>query len=376
MKIQQLSYREGKWSNSGQSIDKPHLVIAFGGRALLEENTYYDYLKKEFPNANIVTCSTAGEIYADGVLSDSIHATALEFEKGTISTVVTNISSYSNSVEAGHFLAQSLATDGLRFVMVYSDGGLVNGSDLVQGMSNVLGSNIPLAGGLAGDGDQFTKTIVGLDNYAEPGNVVAIGFYGDDFVFGTGMMGGWEVFGIERTVTKSIKNVLYEIDGKSALDLYKVYLGKYADELPGAALLFPLALKTDDENDFLVRTILSIDEEKKSMTFAGNIPEGSQVRMMKANIDRLIDSVTFAAQNASEGFTDKTPQLAILVSCVGRRLVLGQRVDEEIESVKEILGKDTAITGFYSYGEISPFNKSVKCELHNQSMTIITISEK
>jgi len=376
MQIKQLSFTNGKWENNSSLSINPQLVIAFGSRKLLEENIHFDYLKKEFPQAHIVTCSTAGEIYADGVLSDSIQVTALEFKKGKISTVVTNINNYGNSTEAGHFLAHSLASEGLRFVMVYSDGGVVNGSELVQGMSNILGSKIPLAGGLAGDGEMFTKTLVGLDNYPQVGNVVAIGFYGDDFVFGTGMMGGWEVFGIERTVTKSNKNVLYEIDSKSALDLYKVYLGKYVDELPGAALLFPLALKTDDENDFLVRTILNIDEENKSMTFAGNIPEGSKVRMMKANIDRLIDSVTYAAQNASDGFTDQSPQLAILVSCVGRRIVLGQRVEEEIESVREILGSKTAITGFYSYGEVSPFNKSVKCELHNQSMTIITISEK
>jgi hypothetical protein len=68
--------------------------------------------------------------------------------------------------------------------------------------------------------------------------------------------------------------------------------------------------------------------------------------------------------------------LAILVSCVGRKLVMGGRVDDEVEAVADVLGSQALLTGFYSYGEISPFTPGSACQLHNQTMTITCIGEK
>ena len=168
---------------------------------------------------------------------------------------------------------------------------------------------------------------------------------------------------------------MYKIGERYALDLYKEYLGKYAEELPGSSLYFPLSMKENKDSSSVVRTILSIDEEKKSMTFAGNIPQGSHVRLMKGNTDKLIDASYQAALKIAKTPTENC-QLALLVSCVGRRIVLGDRVEEELEVVKDVFGKKTILCGFYSYGEISPTLKNVACELHNQTMTIATLSEE
>jgi len=111
------------------------------------------------------------------------------------------------------------------------------------------------------------------------------------------------------------------------------------------------------------------------MTFAGDIAEGATAQLMKANFDKLIDASVDAAESSSELLDGSNAELAILVSCVGRKLVLGQRIEEEVEEVREVLGNGPAITGFYSYGEVSPIVKSMNCELHNQTMTITTFSE-
>jgi hypothetical protein len=244
----------------------------------------------------------------------------------------------------------------------------------VSGLNEDKPEHVCVTGGLAGDAARFKQTLVGLNQTAADGKIVAIGFYGSNISVGHSSFGGWDEFGRERVVTKSTKNVLYELDDESALDLYKEYLGPYVDELPGSALLFPLSIKIGDDNANLVRTILAIDETEKSMTFAGNLPVGSKVRLMKANFERLIDASTNAA---AESITEKgkAPELAILISCVGRKLVLQERTGEEVEAARKIFGDDTAITGFYSYGEISPFNPNTKCELHNQTMTITTFTE-
>ncbi|MBE9562318.1 MAG: FIST C-terminal domain-containing protein, partial [Proteobacteria bacterium] len=255
-----------------------------------------------------------------------------------------------------------------------SDGHLINGSDLVKGLSEILPKNVSITGGLAGDGAKFEKTLVSLNTIPEAGNIALVGFYGDRLTVGYGSMGGWDSFGPERIITRSEGNVLYELDNQSALKLYKEYLGEQAEGLPSTGLLFPLSIWAEENEEPLVRTILSVDEENQSMTFAGDVPTGFHARLMKANFDRLVAG----ASTAAEKIADSNPDLAILISCVGRKLVLAQRIEEEVEGVRDILGEDTVLTGFYSYGEISPFTAAPEamCKLHNQTMTITTFSEK
>ena len=374
MKTTQLHFINGAWQDASPSLQvAPQLVLAFGDTALVGDSEIYEYLKGKFSNANIVLASTSGEILGNELFDETVAVTAIEFQNTEIKAVQTNFSEHENSFEVGKFLMNELLTDDLASVLVISDGGLINGSELVSGLNESKPEHVLVTGGLAGDAARFKQTFVGLNEVGSVGKIVAIGFYGSNIHMGHSSFGGWDEFGRERVVTKSEKNVLYELDNENALDLYKEYLGPYVDELPGSALLFPLSIKIGDENINLVRTILSIDEAEKSMTFAGNLPIGSKVRLMKANFEKLINASTDAATESL--IENKSPELAILISCVGRKLVLQERTVEEVEAARKIFGEATTITGFYSYGEISPFNPNTKCELHNQTMTITTFTE-
>jgi len=357
-----------------QLSEKAMLVFVFGGRKILENSEHFETIRAFYPQAHILLNSTSGEIYNTDVLSDSLIVTAVFFEHTHLKLASINISEVESSCEAGRYLAKELIDDKLTNLFVVSDGQRVNGSMLVKGFNKENPNKIPVTGGLAGDGANFEKTLVGIDKAPEEGEIVAIGFYGSRLKIGHGSMGGWSPFGPERYITRSKSNVLYELDGQNALELYKKYLGKMADGLPGTALLFPLSVRLSDESQSVVRTILSIDEEKQSMTFAGDVPEGKRARLMKANFDRLIDGATVAASDSIK-IGEKNPDLAILISCIGRRLVLSQRTEEEVEVVREILGEQAVITGFYSYGEISPLLPESHCDLLNQTMTITTFSE-
>jgi hypothetical protein len=374
MKTSQLHFINGAWEDTSPSLQvAPQLVLAFGDTALVGDSEIYEYLKGKFSNANIVLASTSGEILGNELFDETVAVTAIEFENTKIKAVQTNFSEHENSFEVGKFLMNELLTDDLTSVLVISDGGLINGSELVSGLNENKPEHVLVTGGLAGDAARFKQTFVGLNEVGSVGKIVAIGFYGSNIHIGHSSFGGWDEFGRERVVTKSDKNVLYELDNESALDLYKEYLGPYVDELPSSALLFPLSIKIGNEDINLVRTILSIDESEKSMTFAGNLPVGSKVRLMKANFEKLINASTEAATESL--IEKKSPELAILISCVGRKLVLQERTVEEVEAARKIFGESTTITGFYSYGEISPFNPNTKCELHNQTMTITTFTE-
>lgn len=379
MKIAQYHFTEKKeWAQTGGTeAISPSLLIVFGQRQVIESSEAIGQLRQKFPEAQMIGCSTSGEILEAKVYDGTVTATAIQFENTQVVSHQLVIDNTDESYDAGRKIVSMFNHNNLRHLFVLTDGLVVNGSEFVRGMQEELPQGVSVTGGLAGDGPDFVKTLVFTHEAAPGSNIIAaVGFYGEGLTLGYASMGGWDSFGIERNVTKSKHNVLYELDGEPALDLYKSFLGEKASELPASALLFPLSIRTNSDERPIVRTILAINEEDKSMTFAGDIPQGSYVRLMKANVDRLIDGSMEAAEKSMADWDGKTPDLAILISCVGRKLVLKQMVEEEVETAQNQFGDDTVITGFYSYGEISPFMKFLKCELHNQTMTVTLMSEK
>lgn len=377
MKILQKKYASGQWQVLRDDLfdhASSSLVFIFGSTALLQDPALYSTARDSFPKAQILMNSTAGEIIDTQVNDQTLSLTAILLEKTEIKSATGYIDNAGNSYAAGKALGASLDHKGLNNVIIISDGQKVNGSELVSGLQDALPESVIITGGLAGDGTRFKSTLVGLNESPMEGRLAAIGFYGGHLNICYGSVGGWNSFGHERLITKSSGNILYELDGKPALEIYKSYLGDYAKDLPSSALLFPLSVRPDNGSGSVVRTILSISEKDKSLTFAGNMPEGSYARLMKANSDRLIEGASDAAQHTLNQ-KNTQPELAILISCIGRKLVLDQRIEEEVEIVRAVYGQGTAIAGFYSYGEISPTFNFMKCDLHNQTMTITTISE-
>ena len=377
MKTCQSRWTTGRgWQPPFEPSASAQLLLLFGSTAHLKDKTEFSKLRSAYPNAIFFGCSTAGEIAGTSVADDSLVMTAVEFKKTTLVPIDTQVKNMEESLKAGEYLCSQLKKKGLCHVFVLSDGLSINGTDLVKGLTSHLPPGVTVTGGLSGDGARFQETLV-LDKEGTPKKnmVAALGFYGGGLKVGYASLGGWDSFGPERTITRSSGNVLYELDGKSALELYKRYLGEHAKGLPATGLLFPLSLRTQDSPNAVVRTILAVNEADKSMTFAGTMPQGAVARFMKANFDRLIDGAAGAAKASHTVLGPSAPDLAILISCVGRKLILKQRIEEEVEGVHNIFGAHTPMTGFYSYGEISPFTPGAKCELHNQTMTITTFLE-
>ena len=378
MKIEQRNWTQTEgWAGSPGNDEglNAQLVLVFGSTSALTTTPALNDTRTRYPEAHVVGCSTAGEICGTHVLDDSVVSTAVEFASTEIHCASVSISGNGGSFQVGAALARSLPRDGLRHLLVLSDGLHVNGSKLVEGLESGLPSGVTVTGGLSGDGERFEQTLVVSDGLPESGTIGAVGFYGERLKIGFGSLGGWDPFGPERRITRSTANVLYELDGRLALDLYKEYLGEHAEGLPSTGRLFPLSLRTQEGETGVVRTIISIDERENSLTFAGNVPEGAYARLMMANLDRLVDGSMGAATISQNAIGERPAELAILISCVGRKLVLKQRIEEEVEGVRDVLGDSTPLTGFYSYGEISPFAPGARCQLHNQTMTITTLSE-
>jgi hypothetical protein len=378
MDVCRIRFAGGEWSAPFPAWDGPKtVVIAFAAPGYADHPEVLAGLAAAFPTSAVIGCSTSGEMDQTAVCDDSVVVAVVRFSSTTVRRASTDLAALSASFDAGARLAEALAADDLRAVFVLSEGLTVNGSELARGLHAGLRSDVVVTGGLAGDGDRFAKTWVWDGGRAEPGRVVAVGLYGDAVRVTHGSKGGWDAFGPERMVTRSEGNVLFSVDGRPALALYKEYLGQRAAELPASALLFPLALRAPDQHDnSVVRTVLAIDEASQSMTFAGHIPTGHYARLMRANFDRLVlgaQSAGVEANSLDAGHSG--PVLSIAVSCVGRRLVLGERTEEEAEATLAALPEGAEQVGFYSYGELSPLTNG-KCELHNQTMTLTVWSER
>lgn len=358
-----------------QITDKNKQVLIFVFGTIESNNLWFTSLKSTYPNSHIVSCSSSESILGSSVVEKAIGYTVIEFDKTHFQVNQHVISDSSSIFEEGKKLVEPLVESDLKCVLLFSDGKSINGSELISGVNSLLDEQVMVTGGMASDGAQFISTSVGYNEIPKNNQLVAVGLYGNSISVGFGSKGGWDAFGPKRLVTKSSGNVLFELDGKNALELYKKYLGEMAHILPGSALLFPLALHKENVQGYLVRTVLDVNETESSMVFAGDIPEGSLVQLMKANFDRLIDGAAASAESGLSTLSEDSAEFALLISCIGRKLVLGQRVEEEIEVCSSIFGSNTTLAGFYSHGEFSPLKNDVDCQLHNQSMTITTFRE-
>lgn len=372
MKASQIVLNKDSKALEKLQESEPQFVLAFGSTNFFTKEKAEE-IKKAAPKATIIGCSTAGEISNEGVDDDTLVLTAMNFDNYTDSTfksfdVGVEVGSYS----AGKAIAENLSENGLKTIFILSQGVNVNGSELIEGIEKVAGQDVLITGGLAGDGGKFEKTFTMINGEVYSDRIVAVGIYNDKIEFESSAFGGWEPFGPERKVTKADRNILFELDGKPALEIYKSYLGEHADKLPESGLLFPFAIVGKDGGFELIRTILGIDEASGSLILAGDVPVNGILRLMHSENNSLTDGAEKAAYELKESGKGS---VSLLISCVGRKMVMGDDVDDEIDKVKEVLDP-LFVSGFYSYGEIAPLKKGKKGSfLHNQTMTITTIKE-
>lgn len=380
MQIQYLHWNAAHgWRGADALREPPQLVLYFGSRGVLASGERYRELRGLYPESHIVGGSTSGQIRGDDISDDEVVAVALRFERTQVRVASEAVASRDASRRCGVDLARRMAAPDLAGIFVLSDGLNVNGSELVAGITEVLGPDLPVTGGLAGDDERFELTLVEADAEPSANRVAVIGLYGRSVRIAHGCAGGWDVFGPRRKVTRSEGSMVMELDGEPPLDLYTRYLGEEeAAAMPGSGLAFPMRIHDEAEpHRQIVRSVFAVDREARTLTFAADIPEGCTAQLMRANFDSLAAGAGEAGRQARSALAEEVAgdKLAILVSCTGRRRVMGQRTQDELDAVAAELGDDVVRIGFYSYGEIAPPAASGRCELHNQTMTVTVIAE-
>ncbi|MCC7055752.1 MAG: FIST C-terminal domain-containing protein [Gemmatimonadaceae bacterium] len=353
------------------------LLLAFGP-VDAPPQSWFDDVAARWPNARLVYSTAGGQIDGLDVVDADVVVTGLAFERARVHVVQHDGAGILPSAAMGSDLAAELAgLAELRHVLLFLDGLYIDGSEFTATLTAGLPAGVSVSGGLASDGVAFVRTGVGVDGPPAERRVVAVALCGASLAIGTGSAGGWEPFGPERVISRAYGTTVLELDDQRALDIYRRYLGDLAAELPGSALLFPLALTAADGAPSVVRTILGIDEAEGSLRFAGAMPQGYRVRLMRSTNDSILDGAHLAASAARAEMDGVEPAAMFCVSCIGRREVLRSRVEEEVEEVSQ-LAPGAVITGYYSNGEISPPSGAAgqRALLHNQTMTITAIGER
>ena len=377
MQAEQLVFRAGEWETTKHQVPSQtsaSLVLVFGGRDALSHGAYLSALREHYPHADIVSCSTGGQVIGTRVLDDEIVASALSFTSTRVRTAEAALYSADDSEAAGRRLGEQLDGEGVTHVLVFAEGLHVNGSALARGLTSALPATVGVSGGLAADGEKFERTLVGLNGNPMEGRVVGVGLYGNQLDVATGSFTGWQPFGEDRVITRSSGNVLYELDHVPALAVYKELLGPLGYALPASGLMFPLKIRESTQSGGVIRTILGIDENEGSVTFAGDLPEGWLAKLVRTDLDQLVAGAGIAAERVATAAI--RPQFVLAVSCIGRRMLLQQRVGEELLRLRDRLGTATPVAGFYSYGELAPSRAVGSCELHNQTMTVTCFGER
>lgn len=378
MQIHQFNYLDSTVDAiaSELSSKQAQLVLAFGHARLFDDPKHYQKLAQMFPNAIIAGCSSGGHALGRALSDEDMSISVITLESSRVKMAVAPITPEGDMDITAKQLIDQLAGDDLKHIFILADGLSTNGSKLVNALVKLVGNTIDITGGLGADGTRFEKTWVMANGPAKPGQIAAIGFYGDRLLSRSGCAAGWNEFGVERIITKSIGNIVYEIDNQPALTLYEKYLGQYAAELPGSAFRFPLSIRANQNQTPVIRTVLGIDREAKSLIFAGDIPEGYLGRLMTAQLEDLIDSAGEIAQQTSSDGKSQGDLLCLVVSCVGRRVLLQQLTEEELEIIQSTLGPHAKLTGFYSYGELGAYGGTGHlCQFHNQTISITALSE-
>ncbi len=331
--------------------------------------------------------TTAGELSTKGFSTNSVVVLALNSNSLEFTTGI-GVDMGADELQCGKSLVADLSKkhtfDDALSLLVFPDGLGGDGCKVIDGINSALTDKLEIVGGCLGDGDEFGRTYQFYDGNVYEDSIPGLLISGkSSFRTGIGVRSGFESIGNKMFCTESDGNIVKKIDGVNALELYKELLGEERSKrLPGIFLEYPFGLIDEKvaisgEEYFQLRCGLTADENEGSISCAGSIPEGSAITITAGSRSDLINGARLAAEQAKTSLGDVRPKLTMVFSCVGRKLVLGRRVSEEIDVVQKTIGSDVPLIGFYTYGEIGPIDKDrnslCEAKFHNETLVIWVI---
>lgn len=350
-------------------IDSSKMLIQlFCAKNDLENITkLHDFFKENFPKSHLIGSSTDGILEGNKVYFDSRNVVSFtEFASSRLKTHLTeHEDNFNNSYESGTVIAKALVDADTKVIISFADGISTNGEEYVNGISSVS-PDVVLSGGLAGDNGVLEKTYIFNKEKIISEGAVGVSVSSEHLNVSTSYSFDWMPIGKQMRVTKSIKNRVYEIDNIPVVDIYAKYMGhELAHGLPHVGIEFPLIFKKDGVS--VGRAVL-LKHDDGSLTFAGNVAEGTLVRFGVGSIENILNNSDYNTRKILDSMHYKS-EAVFIYSCMARRRFMGEHIQEELGMLSHV----GDITGFFTYGEFYHANKTN--QLLNETMTVLTLSE-
>ena len=365
----------------------PDLLIVFAAPKFRHQKMLdgISSITKKIP---MIGGTTAGEISSYGLSVDSVVVLALKSKDIKFYVGMGNGIGKSEE-KAGRQLANSVYKKGARktakTLVMLPDGLAGDGLKIIKGAQQVLGEDFEIVGGSLGDEDKFKQTFQYFNGKAYNDVVVGVLICSNKITTASGVRSGWESVGPRFRCTSSKVNVVYKFGDKTALEVYTEFLGQErAKKLPAIGLEYPIGMvdekaKIEGYDYFQIRCPLAVNKDDGSITFAASIPEGKEVTLTYSSRNSIIRGSTLAAKQVQKTLGKSKPKLVLMFSCVARKMVLGRRTNEEINSVRKVIGRNVPVFGFYTYGEIGPIDKRIRSlkstRWHNETVVLWTLGE-
>lgn len=259
-----------------------------------------------------------------------------------------------------------------------AQGEALDGETLMRNIENVVGSQVNIFGGMAGDDLSFTGSFVFTNNDATDNGLVALIVDADKIAMQGMAISGWKPMGISRTITKSEGNLIYTIDDKPALETYMRFLGgdiSTADDnfnfFDSVGVHYPFQIERENREPMMCNPI-GYDRDKEALITESNVAQGTKFRFSTPPDFDIIETVVGKAK-ALKSETNAEANALLIFSCVGRLSALGPMAQQENEGIQEVWNAPMA--GFYTYGE---FGRAVngKHEFHSTTCCWVALSEK
>lgn len=336
-------------------------------------------------NIPIIGCSAVNLITSEGIQKEGVIIALLSLPGARISCgsieTAKNKDPLLSAQELGGILSSNLKGQRRQFCLLFNDGLAENTSGLIKGLQGVLGLSFPLIGGGSSDNLKFRQTYQYYDTQVlTKGTVLAL--VAGKLSFSLGLKHGWRPLGKTRLVSESAGNIIKKIDGKNACYLYEDYFAKTVKELKKELqrvnILYPIGMYLNGESEYLLRNIISLNDDG-SITTQGDVPQGSSVRLMIATKESCLEAARQAALQVKIGLKDKKAEFAMVISSASRGYLLGRQAYSEIKTIRETLGHETPLFGFYSYGEYAPLgsiNYYGQTYLHNQTIAVLGVAQE
>ncbi len=333
-------------------------------------------LRERWPGIQLIGGTSDGELASDqGYLEDSITLVLFASESLSFSAGLARGLSEGSREAAIRAIdrAHGARSERPSMCWITPDGLTCNMTEILDGLRQRFGAELPVLGGTAGDHWEFERCFQFCNDEVVQDGIPVLLVYGE-LHFSVGVASGWVPVGEKMRITAAEGRTIREIDGRPAFQVFEEQFGEMVRDAFGE---YPLAVYPPGQEGgeaHYLRAVYSVDEQAGTVDLTSELPEGSTVRLSNVERRRILEGARDSIAAAIDPWRGDEPDLIVIISCAARKWMLGERAPDEYATLRDTMaerGVSAPVIGFYSFGEIAPL--AGENQFHNETCVSIVL---